>query len=103
MTNYTHIDMMAQFACNFPALDATERTRNPIQARLIRLPERLLTRACRLIADGQPASTPLLPATWTPSMAAMPKHRPFSRRWSAGAFGHIQPFVRSSRAIPNDR
>jgi hypothetical protein len=72
MTNYTHIDMMAQFDCNLPALDVIERTRNPIQVRLIlRLPDRLLTPASRLIVDGQPASTPLLPATWTPSMAAM--------------------------------
>ena len=58
MTDYTHIDMMAQFVCNLPALDVTERTRNPNQVRLIRLPERLLTRACRLIADGRPASIP---------------------------------------------
>jgi len=58
MADYTHIDMMAQLVCNLPALDVTERPRYPIQVRLIRFPERLLTRACSLIADGRPASTP---------------------------------------------
>jgi hypothetical protein len=47
--------MMAQLVCNLPALDVTERPRYPIQVRLICLPERLLTRACSLIADGQRA------------------------------------------------
>jgi len=40
------------------AVDVTERPRYPIQVRPIRLPERVPTRACSLIADGRPASTP---------------------------------------------
>lgn len=30
---------------------------------------------------------PLLPVAWTPNMAAMSRHRPFSRGWLMGAFG----------------
>jgi len=96
MADYTHIDMMAQLSCNLPALDVTERPRYPIQVRLIRFPERLLTRACSLIADGRPASTPCCRSrgrqVWLQCRDCGRSDRPAGWQWSAISGRSVSPW-----------
>ena len=60
-------------------------------------------RACRLIADGRPASIPCCRSRVRQVWLQWSRHRAFSHGWSLGAFGHFRSVDRSGSHPASDR